>query len=209
MARFVVLFALLIAGLSPTKATAASLSVSPIRLDMIHPGNSATLTLRNNGPRPINAQVRVFHWSAKDGKDNFAETRNVVVSPPISTIRPGGDLNIRLLRTSGAAVQGEESYRVIVDEIPDANRVTNVGVTIAIRYQLPLFVISPEATKPQITWAVRMVGGKRVLVATNAGDVHLRIANLTVGNLKLGKGLQGYVLGRSMNRPGIAGGLVV
>lgn len=197
MIRPFVLLALLLASLSPAPGSAASLSVSPIRLDVIHPGNTARLTLRNNGPRPMNAQVRVFQWSNVNGKDNFAETRNVIVSPPIATLPANGEMHIRLLRATNAPVQGEESYRVVVDEIPDANRVQNVGITIAIRYALPLFVISPEASKPQVSWSVRMVGGKRMLVATNNGDVHLRIANLTVGNLKLGKGLQGYVLGRS------------
>lgn len=197
MTRWIILFALLIPAMHSTGSQAASLSVSPIRLDVVHPGNSSRLTLRNNGSRPLTAQVRVFQWSAQNGKDHFAETRNVVVSPPITTLPAGGEMNVRLLRTSTAPVQGEESYRVVVDEIPDANRVTTVGVTIAIRYALPLFVLSPNATKPQVEWSVRMLGGKRTLVATNNGDVHLRIANLTVGNLKLGKGLQGYVLGKS------------
>lgn len=197
MTRLIILFALLLAGLANGGANAASLSVSPIRLDVIHPGNTARLTLRNNGTRPLTAQVRVFQWSSQNGKDSFAETRNVVVSPPIASLAAGSEMHVRILRAGGGPVQGEESYRVVVDEIPDANRVQNVGVTIAIRYALPLFVISTEASKPQVAWTVRMIGGKRVLVATNAGDVHLRIANLTVGNLKLGKGLQGYVLGRS------------
>ena len=197
MARCFILLVLLAAGLFETPAQAASLSVSPIRLDLVHPGNSTRLTLRNTGKLPLNAQVRVFKWSAQNGRDSFAETRDVVVSPPISTLPPNSEMHIRIVRTSGAQVQGEESYRVVVDEVPSANRVQNVGVTIAIRYALPLFVISPEASKPQVAWSVRMINGKRMLVATNSGDVHLRIANLSVGALKLGKGLQGYVLGRS------------
>ncbi len=197
MTRCLVMLALLFAGLANTHAEAASLSVSPIRLDLIHPGNTTRLTVRNTGERAITAQVRVFQWSAVNGKDNFTETRNVVVSPPIASIAAGAEMHVRLLRTSTEPVQGEENYRVIVDQIPDANRVQNVGVTIAIRYALPFFVVSTDATKPQITWSVRMIGGKRTLVATNTGDVHLRIANLTIGNLKIGKGLQGYVLGRS------------
>lgn len=197
MTRIFALLALLAASFINDPVSASSLSVSPIRLDVIHPGNTARLTLRNNGQRPMNAQVRVFKWSALNGKDHFTETRDVVVSPPIASLPAGGEMHIRLLRVSGAPVQGVENYRVVVDEIPDANRVRNVGVTIAIRYALPMFVLSPEATRPQVTWAVRMIGGKRVLTATNTGDVHLRIANLTVGNVRVGKGLQGYVLGRS------------
>lgn len=197
MARCFILLVLLTAGLFNPSANAASLSVSPIRLDLVHPANSTRLTLRNNGSYPLAAQVRVFKWSNQNGKDHFAETRDVVVSPPISTIPAKSEMNVRIVRTNNAPVHGEESYRVVVDEVPTANRVTTVGITIAIRYALPLFVLAPDATRPQVAWTVRMINGKRALVATNAGEVHLRIANLGIGNLKLGRGLQGYVLGKS------------
>jgi len=188
---------LLAAFTAHDSARAASLSVSPIRLDIASPGNNATLTLRNSGPRPINAQVRVFHWSQRNGKDFFAETRDVVVSPPIASLPAGGEINVRVLRVTGAPVKGQENYRVVVDQIPEAARPNTVGINIAIRYALPLFIVGPDASSARIAWSVRMVDGKRALVAINSGDVHLRIANLAIGSLRVGKGLQGYVLGHS------------
>ena len=197
MTRLLILLIAFMCGFTSTGVQAASLTVSPIRLDVVHPGNNTRVVLRNDGPRPITAQVRVFKWSAMNGQDHFSETRDIVVSPPIASLPPGTDFNVRILRAGGGPVQGEESYRVVIDEIPEANRVRTIGITIAIRYAVPLFILSPDATKPQVSWSVRMVGGRRVLAASNAGDVHLRLANVSVGNVKLAKGLLGYVLGKS------------
>ena len=197
MTRRVFLALLFVLGIATSPAQAAALSVSPIRLDVVYPGNTTRLTLRNSGAAPITAQVRVFLWSQRDGKDHFAETRNVVVSPPIATLTPGADFHVRILRTVNAPIQGQEAYRVVVDEVPETNRVRHIGLTVAIRYALPLFFISQDTGRPKVEWTVRMINGRRTLVATNSGDMHLRISNLAVGNLKLGKGLQGYVLGHS------------
>lgn len=178
-------------------ACAASLTVSPILLSVGAPATGATLTVRNDSDRAMTVQVRVFRWRVDGKADSYAETRDVVVSPPISTIAAKGDLQVRVMRVSGAPVQGEETYRVVVDEVPDANRVRNVGVNVALRYTLPLFFIDPNASQPRLTWSIRRAGARRVLVATNSGDKHVRLANLTLGKAMLKKGLAGYVLGRS------------
>ena len=112
-------------------AQAASLSVSPIRLDVPAPANSASVTLRNDGSLPVNIQVRIFKWVLKNGEDFYEETDDVVATPPVATIPPGGSALLRIVRTANAPTVGEEPYRLIVDEIPDANRVRNIGVHIA------------------------------------------------------------------------------
>lgn len=145
----------------------------------------------------MTVQVRVFKWAINGSKDDYQETRDVVVSPPIATINSRSELHVRVIRVNKAPVRGEENFRIVVDEVPDANRVRNVGVNIALRYTLPLFFLDPSATQPRVSWAIRQQGKSRVLVATNTGDKHLRVANLNVGGVAIRKGLAGYVLGRS------------
>ena len=56
------LFATLVAFAS-FPASAGSLQVEPVLVDVAAPGAASTVTLRNEGAAPINAQIRVFRWS--------------------------------------------------------------------------------------------------------------------------------------------------
>jgi fimbrial chaperone protein len=177
-------------------ATAALLSMAPIRIDVVEPGNSSNVTVTNSGAAPVNVQVRIFRWAVKDGQDDYEETESVVVTPPITTVGPGANFTIRVIRQADAPIQGEEAYRLVVDEIPDANRARNLGVTIAVRYVVPVFFLSADAGPPQVSWSIaRTRGGKPLLVATNNSDKHLRLSALRIGKTTLAAGLAGYVLG--------------
>ena len=178
-------------------AHAASLSVSPIRLDVPAPGSSASLTLRNEAALPINIQIRIFKWILKNGEDFYEQTDDVVATPPVATIPPGGSALVRIVRTGNGPVVGEEPYRLIVDEIPDANRVRNVGVNVSLRYAIPVFFLNGESSQAKVAWSIRTEGGKRMLIATNTGDKSSRIANLRLDKTVLYAGLAGYVLGHS------------
>ena len=189
---------LILPGVQP--ASAASISVSPIRADVMEPGNSTSFTIKNDAARTVNIQVRIFKWSLANGADDYAETDDVVATPPVAAVPQGASATVRIVRTSRAPVKGEESYRLVVDEIPDANRVRNIGVNVALRYTIPVFFLSGEAAQPRLTWTVRSEKGKRMLVATNAGDKHLRISALKVGSATVVPGLAGYVLGHSSKK---------
>lgn len=178
-------------------AQAASISVSPIRVDVPAPASSASVSLRNEASQPVNLQIRIFKWVLKDGADFYEETDDVVSTPPVATVPPGGAALVRIVRTANAPVSGEETYRLIVDEIPDANRIRNAGVNIAVRYAIPVFFLNPDASQPKLAWSIRNEGGKRMLVAVNSGDKHSRIATLKLDKTMLHGGLAGYVLGHS------------
>ncbi len=191
------LFLLLCLHLFGTAAQAGSISVSPIRADVPAPSKSASVTLRNDGAQPVNIQIRIFKWALKKGEDHYEETNDVVATPPVATIPPGGDALVRIMRLDQRPVTGEEPYRLIVDEIPDANRIRNVGVNVAVRYAIPVFFLNGDAAQPRLSWSIRTEGGKRMLVAVNAGDKSSRISNLRIGSTTLRPGLAGYVLGHS------------
>ena len=178
-------------------AHAASISVSPIRVDVVAPATGSKVRLRNAAQGPVNVQIRLFKWSAKAGQDDFQETQQVVASPPFAQLPQNGEIEVRILRVAGAKVQGEEAYRLVIDEVPDANRVKNIGVNVAIRYALPVFYLEMDAKPARVAWSIAKQAGRRVLVATNSGDKHLRIADLAVDGAVVAKGLAGYVLGNA------------
>jgi fimbrial chaperone protein len=195
-----VAFALLMFMVAST-AYAGSLSVLPISVAVPQPATIATLTLRNREERPMNAQVRVFRWTQIDGKDRLEETSDVVASPPIVTINANEDYIVRLQRVASGEVTGEEAYRTVIDELPNPNRQRNGSIAIVLRYLIPTFFLSPDASQPRLTWSLAHSGGVTRLTAANSGDTRIRIADLKVKRggrtVMVARGLAGYVLGHS------------
>ena len=99
-------------------ATAGSLQVSPVNIQVQAPVAASTVTLQNLGKDRVNAQVRIFEWKQVNGKDELVPTRSVVASPPALKMAAGKKSVIRIVRTDKAPLQGEENYRLMIDEIP-------------------------------------------------------------------------------------------
>lgn len=186
-------------------ASAASLQISPILVDVAAEGPAATtVTLHNNGNRPVAAQLRVFRWSQEGGQDQYEETTDVAVSPPMVTMKPSGDYVIRVVRSSRAPIRGEESYRLVADELPDAAAKASGTVNLLVRHSVPVFFRSASASAPSMTWNIAKKGGRLVVEGHNNGERRVRVAKLKAedgsGNaVSYGDGLNGYVLGKSSN----------
>lgn len=185
-------------------AHADGLRVAPVLLEVTAPGAATTLTLRNEGNLPITVQSRVFHWTQVDGLEYHQPTQDVVVSPPITQLAPGTTQTVRVVRTSRAPVQGEEAYRIYVDELPNRTQRQGGTVSFATRMRIPLFFVQPGATLPAVTWSLRRSSDYVLLEAQNSGNVRLRLSDLTLARggspVAQQNGLVGYVLGNSVMR---------
>ncbi len=186
-----------------SSAEAASLRVSPVIIDLAAPTATSQISVFNDASKPINVQVRIFKWSQKNGNDVFEPADGVVVSPPITQLKPGGENMVRLVRTRKKPVSGEESYRILVDELPSGARQA-ATVVMVVRHSIPVFFAKPEASAATISWSVTPVAGGYQLSAENRGDRRFKVANLKLnsgGRPVAGRdGLVGYVLGHSTAR---------
>lgn len=182
-------------------ASAASLQVAPLMLEVAAPGAASNLTLRNEGPRPINAQVRVFRWTQVDGEDVLEPTNAVVASPPTASLGSRADYTVRIVRTARQPAAQEEAYRLIVDELPDATREQTGRVAMVLRHSVPVFFTPDQGDPPKLQWSVRVDGGQVEVTATNEGGRRVRISKLkvTAGKtaVSFGEGLVGYALAGS------------
>ncbi|HHI81784.1 MAG TPA: molecular chaperone [Rhizobiales bacterium] len=183
-------------------ASAASLQVRPVLVDVTAPGASSILTLSNTGAETVNAQVRVFKWTQKNGKDRLTPTRDVVASPPFVKMKPGRTYNLRIIRVSKKPVNGEEAYRLLVDQLPDVKPKGKTTVKFNIRYSIPVFFSQANASRPSLSWTYANSGKGFVLTARNSGGRRMRIANLrlksgTGHSWTISKGLAGYALAGS------------
>lgn len=189
------------AATGATTAWAGQMSVRPVLIQVPAPGAVATLTLGNLGDKRTTLQVRLFRWTQKNGRDVLSPTRAVVASPPLLRIAPKRENVIRIVRVSKAPIKGEESYRLVVDEIPERKKVQGLGVIIAVRYSIPVFFFEPGTSRPKISWSARRRGRSLILTARNTGGRYERIVGLRISSggrtQTITKGLAGYVLGNS------------
>jgi len=114
-----------------------------------------------------------------------------------------------VVRVSKAPVRTEESYRVVVDELPDPSRRKAGTVNLVVRYLVPVFFRNPDASPPKVSWSLSRSGKGLRLSARNSGESRLRIADVTItqGGRRIAgqKGLLGYVLGGATMSWPIAG----
>jgi fimbrial chaperone protein len=186
-------------------AFAAQLTVQPVMLELNAPAAAGTLTLRNDENVEVAVQTRVFRWSQVNWIEELETTTDVVASPPAVKLAPHSDYTVRVVRISKQPVRGEESYRIIVDQLPNARPHAQRAINILIRQSIPVFFRAVQVTRASVSWSLAYEGGKVIVSANNSGDERLRIASLRLrdasgATINFGNGLVGYVLGRSSIR---------
>ncbi|MGG6895518.1 fimbrial biogenesis chaperone [Rhizobium sp. BR 315] len=185
--------------LSTHGVNAASLRVAPTSLELIAPSGTAVLNLANDGDHTINVQVRIFKWSQTGGVERLEPTRDVVASPPSAKMSPNGQYVVRVVRTSKTPVKIEETYRVIVDELPDPKLARSGTVTLIMRHSIPVFFKRADIKPAEVSWNLSKQGNSLLLTGRNNGGGRFRLSNLTLtqGSAKIASrsGLVGYVLG--------------
>lgn len=192
-------------------ATAASLQVSPVNLNVDAPASATAITLRNSGDQAFTAQVRVFRWVQQGGQNLLEPTDAVVASPPAMQLAPQQSYTVRIVRTAKTAPAAEEAYRVVVDELPPPSHKTR-AVTMVARHVIPAFFTPRGASGADLHWSVVRSGKGIALRGANNGDTYLRLSNASLrgssgGKVVISPGLAGYVLaGATMQFQSRSGG---
>jgi fimbrial chaperone protein len=181
---------------------AGSLQVSPVNVEVLAPTLAAIVKARNEGARPLSVQIRIYRWSQDGGRERLEQTTDVVASPPMAKIPPAGDYTIRVVRVDKRPARTEESFRLVVDEIPHPSSQRSGAVNLVLRHSIPVFFRPAPAGRPNIGWTIDRRAGGEHLVAVNHGDRRLRLAKVTLRDrsgtiVSFGNGLTGYVLAKS------------
>jgi fimbrial chaperone protein len=223
------------------------LQVAPTSLTIGAKDPAAELWLRKttqvSTTAPLNAQIRVFRWVQIDGEDRLLPTQDLILSPPFVQLDGGQQQLVRVIRnTAGAEIeqsahttdgtassssnsadaanQDEQSYRIIVDEIPSGN-VTASGVQFVMHYSIPVFIsahpspdtLSAQASNsiqrdttpdaqtdlPRLAWSWVIQDGIAWLQVKNLDVIHAQLADVIFQDNQgqrhsLSKGLMGYAL---------------
>jgi fimbrial chaperone protein len=181
----------------PSAAGAGQLQAGPTLIEITPAASATRLLLRNTGSLPVAAQVRVYAWSQSGGEDQLVPSAQLVVSPPIVELEPGGEQVVRVVRLGPPASGADQTYRVIVDELPRPDSASGRTVNVRLRYVLPVFVRAADAPPPSL--ACRVDRERSELTCENSGG---RAAQFGATRLvdesgltqTLSDGLFGYVL---------------
>lgn len=142
--RAAVVAAAIAVGMASVHASA--LQVSPVRLQFHGAQKAHAIHVFNHGTQGLDAQVRVMRWTQVGGVDQLEPAADMVASPAIVRVAPGKQQLVRLIRGSSAPQDREQSYRVLVDELPNpAPEQAAVGVQVLLRYSIPVFVEAAQA----------------------------------------------------------------
>lgn len=199
LSRSVFLFLATLLHLLP--AAAANLQISPVSIQFRAGQGAAGVSLQNYGDTPLYGQVRVYAWDQRDGQDVLTPAADVVASPPVMEIAARSTQTIRLVRRNGSPAPAEQTYRILIDEIPRNDSAgDSTGVAIRLQYSVPVFVMpADDKAAPRLDWTLLRKYGAWVLRVRNDGQLHAQIGATTLKGSggkdhELSKGLLGYVL---------------
>ncbi|GJL39584.1 TPA: molecular chaperone [Enterobacter chengduensis] len=191
---------------------AATILLWPIDPWLAADANATELWIQNQGNSATTMQVRIVRWKQEGGYERYTAQQDVVASPPIVTIQKGNKQLIRLIKQGAVPAGTEQAYRIIVDEIPqaDAKAEPTIGLKLQMRYSIPLFVYGQGiptikegahhalVETRNLSWRVTRTDGQPALEVRNRGDIHVRLSQVALeqGGQKrtVAEGLLGYVL---------------
>ena len=166
--------------LRASRAEAGSFSVNPVRVTLSASQTVAAITVRNEGTEATVVQLETQSWTQRDGVDVLTQSNDVLATPPILTIPPGGTRIVRvgLRRTPDA--QREVTYRLFLREVPPPQALAQ-ALRVALLISMPIFVVPSKATAPQVQWrAARTRDGQVRVEAHNGGTAHIQLGQLDV-----------------------------
>lgn len=160
----------------------ATLTVSPVRVELSKARGTAVLTLRNDGDSLTVVQAQVMTWSQQDGADRFADTNDILVSPPLFNLAAGATQIIRLGLRRAPDLSKELTYRLFLQEVPSAAQAAQQTVRMALRISMPVFVDAVDPKPPRLVWrAHRESTGLLRVSVENAGPKHVLLFDLRAG----------------------------
>lgn len=192
----------------PSMLNAASIRLSPVSVEILNDQSASSISLYNQSNESTDLQIRVFEWCQNAGQDQLIPTDEIAVSPPFLKLQPNDSYNLRVVRINPAPVSGEQTYRIIIDELPKPidNRKADQGINVLLRSSLPLFVVNKDAIT-KLTWSIQQEQNTSSLMISNVGNRHALLNNLTLVDVTANKSyaikvntVNGYILaGKARN----------
>jgi fimbrial chaperone protein len=191
--------ALALAALLALPASAGEFTIMPVRIFMTARDRAIAITVTNEGNEDIVMQADLFSWKQKpDGSDDLALTEDLVLSPPILKLAPKSRQVVRLARLTPPPASGQQTYRLIMREVPEAKPSTELRVQVALAFSLPIFITAPGAKRTLQCAPQRTAPDAVNVVCENSGNAYAQVRALELvsaaGQKLAGRDTGGYIL---------------
>jgi len=172
-------------------ARAAEVEVGPVLVTLTPSTRNALVTIRNQGKETSRFEIQARAWSqGPSGEMELSPTEEIAVYPPILTVAPGEERNIRV---GAVAPFGfvERSYRVIVQELaPPETPESGAQVRLLTRMLLPIFLSPAKPVEKAVVADLVARAGQVTFRLSNEGTVHVRPESVKL----VGSGAAGEVI---------------
>jgi fimbrial chaperone protein len=164
------------------RSDGASLTVAPVRLELSAARPYTILRITNEGSEPVTLHARAFRWSFDAKDDVLTATDALILNPPMATLRSKAVQIIRIGLRSRMESSVEETYRIIVEEVPTSRaKVEGAQISTILKMSLPVFAVPRKAGAPKLEWSAhRDMNGTLTIAAANHGAAHVQIKSLLV-----------------------------
>jgi len=152
------------------------LEIRPTMLVINPAQHVAVMSLQNPEDSAAIYQVAIYSWHQKGEQQILEKTEDMIASPPVISLPAHGTQIVRVgLRIPSLPPQ-EQTYRLIIEEIPAPTLLHQPGLNIALRLSLPLFV-RPQTVAPpaKLDAELRLSGRKATLIVRNNGAFTARV----------------------------------
>lgn len=179
---------------------AGPFTVSPVRIYMTPSDKAVAVTINNDSDKDLVMQADVYTWKQRpNGEDDLALTEDLLLSPPIIKLGPKMRQVVRLARLHPVQQARQQTYRLIVREIPEARPKTeNIQLQIAVAFSIPIF-ITPPNTKYQLECkTARTAADSASVSCRNNGTAYAQIIDFSLvgmnGDKLASRSNGGYIL---------------
>ncbi len=169
--------------LSVPAVEAGQFNVSPVKVTLPARAKSTSVTVTNNGRKPLALRIRLYAWDKQDGADRLRPAEDLVVTPPILKLEPGRKQIVRIGRPAEIPLPAvEQAYRLVVTELPlpgEEQGQSALALRSLLEISVPLFV-PPAKPDKSLRWAL-LTGpqsGQYAVAVDNAGTVHGKLTRL-------------------------------
>jgi fimbrial chaperone protein len=165
-----------------TAGTQTTFSIDPLMVELDGTNRNAVMTITNTSAKELRFEIKAFAWDQPrpDSSMQLAPTTDVVVFPPLVTLKPKSTQRIRV----GTDVpQGtvEKSYRLMIEELPNAGAPTQ-GTKVAVRTRIgvPVFLAPAKSVRSGRIDQATVSKGVVSIPLTNTGSIHAMVDEVSV-----------------------------
>ena len=176
VAAFLFIFGMIV----PT--THASMSVSPVRIDLSDEHRKDVVRVSNQDESAKSYEVSVVAWSqTKERREVYAPTEELLAVPPLFTLQPGEEQIVRLGMLQDADAITERTYRMFITELapPQPEEPAATGITMRVQIGVPVFVAPTALPTATLDYVDSMQVEEQLFMQfRNSGNTHVKVTEV-------------------------------